>query len=413
MTQLWMERLKSVECPDSTYGEATPPLVFKSASGSRITDVAGKKYIDLCAGFGVMALGHNNEIFKSVLKDQIDGHDPIYHGMGDVYPSQDKIEFMENLINILPESITKAALALTGAGANEIALKTCILHKPKGKIIVFEGSYHGLDLGVLPLASRHDFKDPFQAWLPEDMVIELPYDCGEEELQEAFANDDIAGVFVEPIQGRVGIRKARDGWLQSIRSFCDFHSALLVFDEVFTGLGRIGTVSSAFEVPADLICLGKALGGGLPLSACCGTEKAFNNWPQSKGEAIHTGTFFGHPLSCRSGSAFLRELVASNLVLRSKEWGEKVVSDLKERLSGVTGLKEVRGFGLMIAVEFEEPGRGAQLMDQLRAEGVIVLASGPKGESFSMTPALNISENDLNEALDKIVTVIHDQAKLS
>ncbi|SME90422.1 aspartate aminotransferase family protein [Pseudobacteriovorax antillogorgiicola] len=408
----WLAKLDQTECPDSTYTKAKPPLVFSSAEGSQIWDVEGQAYIDLCAGFGVMALGHNSPEIQELFRAQLESpRAPMVHGMGDVYPSEAKIMFIQELLALMPVHLKRAALSLTGSQAVEIALKTCLLYKPQGDFICFQGSYHGLDLGVLPLTSRRDFKDPFGSWLPQGRVVELPYHCERHEIEKAIAGmpHGLAGIFVEPIQGRAGIRPSDPSWLPMLRDVCDQEDGLLVFDEVFTGMGRIGTLTSSFEVHADLICLGKALGGGFPLSACIGTEEAFQRWPQSSGEAIHTGTFFGHPLSCRMGVSVLRRMSEDRLWERSKSLGKEAVDYLSSQLANQEAVKAVRGTGLMLGIEFEKAGEGAALMNELRAKGVIALASGEHGESLSMTPALTIKKDLLWEAFDRIIAHIQDR----
>lgn len=402
--------LRKHECPDSTYVDASPPLVFDKAKGSEVFDVDGNRYIDLCAGFGVMAFGHNHKDQQSLFSEQLSDVPPIVHGMGDVYPSGAKIQLIEDLVNVLPDHLSRVALSLSGAQAVEIALKTALLRKPQGDFVVFHGAYHGLDLGVLPATTRKDFKEPFDSWIANHRVHELPYNCSEAQLIELLEslNHGLAGILVEPVQGRAGIKLPQDGWLKMLKEKSGAYDGLLIFDEVFTGLGRIGSLSSSFEVEADLICLGKALGGGFPLSACCGTEEAFSAWPQSSGEAIHTGTFFGHPLSCRMGSKVLEKLSKTSIVEDSAKLGAEVQSYLAEEVPHDLGLKEVRGKGLMLAIEFEQPGLGADLMNRLRARGVIALASGDQGQTLTMSPALNIKKDLLWEALDILLDLLKE-----
>lgn len=407
MNHEWMQKLQRWECRDSTYQAAEPALVFARAKGSRIWDAEGREYIDLCAGFGVTALGHNNPTQRAVFERSFSDESAIIHGMGDVYPSIDKILLLEYLGKQLPQHLSRGALALSGGQAVEIAVKSAQIATKRSGFICFKDSYHGLDLGILPLTSRADFKAPFVEWMPLHLVTEVEYACSMAQVEEAIDQQKKAGfgtaaVIVEAIQGRAGIRVPPLAWLSSLAELCRAKSVLLIFDEVFTGLGRIGTLSSAFAVEADLICLGKALGGGLPLSACFGREDVMDAWPQNQGEALHTGTFFGHPLSCRLGLATLQAIVTEGLVERSINFGEVMQADLKRELIGLPHVKDVRGQGLMIGLELDEKGLGAVLMDRLRPLGVITLASGSFGEGISLTPALNFPEKDWQEALPLI-----------
>ena len=159
-----------------------------------------------------------------------------------------------------------------------------------------------------------------------------------------------------------------------------------------------------------MICLGKALGGGFPLSACVGTEAAMNAWPQSSGESIHTGTFFGHPLTCEMALATITEMRSINLVAVVKTRGEKLLQDLQALLTPNQKVKDVRGLGMMFAIEFKTDGAGVRAMDLLRKSGVIALVSGSRGRVLSLTPALNIADEDLKASFRKIAEVISDPA---
>jgi 4-aminobutyrate aminotransferase/(S)-3-amino-2-methylpropionate transaminase len=409
----WLQRLQAVECRDSSYNVKQDPLVFAQAQGSTVWDAEGRSYIDLCAGFGVMALGHNNEVQKRVFASSINQQALVTHGMGDVYPSIAKVELLETLAAALPAHLSKGGLALSGGQAVEFAVKTAQIATGAKGFINFHGSYHGLDLGILPLTSRRDFKDPFRGWLPEDRVTELPFACDLSIIRQAVHAQKAAGfgcaaVIVEPIQGRAGIRSHGLDWLSGLYEVCQQEKVLLIYDEVFTGLGRTGQMTFAELVPCDLLCLGKALGGGLPLSACFGRAELMDAWPQNEGEGIHTGTFFGHPLSCRLGTETLRVIQEQSLPQRALELGAKVQEMLRDTLHKHPLFVDVRGRGLMVGLELREPLAGAHLMDRLRRQGVIALASGDKGQGISITPALTIAEDELALAVERIHAAINE-----
>jgi 4-aminobutyrate aminotransferase/(S)-3-amino-2-methylpropionate transaminase len=409
----WLRRLQAVECRDSSYNAKVDPLVFARAQGSTIWDAEGRAYIDLCAGFGVVALGHNNEVQKRVFASSMNHEALVTHGMGDVYPSIAKVEMLETLKAALPVYLSKGGLALSGGQAVEFAVKTAQIATGAKGFINFHGSYHGLDLGILPLTSRQDFKDPFRGWLPEDRVTELPFSCELSLVRKAIHAQKAAGfgtaaIIVEPIQGRAGIRPHSLEWLSGLYEICQQEKVLLIYDEVFTGLGRTGQITFAEMVPCDLLCLGKALGGGLPLSACFGRADVMDAWPQNEGEGIHTGTFFGHPLSCRLGAETLRTIQEQKLPQRAMDLGEKLQLMLREALQKHPLYASVRGRGLMVGLELREPLAGARLMDILRRHGVIALASGDKGQGISITPALNISEEELELAIQRIVAAVRE-----
>jgi acetylornithine/succinyldiaminopimelate/putrescine aminotransferase len=396
-------QLIKVECPDSTYRPKSNPIVLARAKGSLVFDAIGKRYIDLCAGFGVLAFGHNPQYVLDLMADRGEEFPQILHGLGDVYPSVDKIEFLSQLFSVLPSYLKKAALALTGSQAIELAIKTAMMKTKKRRFLAFEGSYHGLDLGVLPVTFRDDFRAPFATFLRDNNAVHLSFGCDpsliEQELKLSAGTDDaFAGIIVEPVQGRGGVRPADKSWLKSVRALCTKYKALLIFDEIFTGFGRTGKISFTDEVDADLTCFGKAIGGGMPLSVCVGSEEAMEAWPSCESEALHTGTFFGHPLSCRFGSATIGQLKTKNVIASSSELGKSFREHLNTELSGSPLFVGVRGVGMMTGVQFSGDSTGAKLMDLLRAEGVIAIPSGANGNVLSLTPALNIHSSLLEEA---------------
>lgn len=421
MNDALLSRLKSVECPDATYPARDPALVFARALGSKLWDAEGREYIDLCAGFGVLALGHNAPPLAEACARRANPGGaglppPVTHGMGDVYASSAKVDVLERLTALFPAKGARAALALTGGQAVELAVKTAILATKRTGFIAFDGGYHGLDLGILPLTSRPGFRAPFAAWLPERAVQRLPWQSGRAALDEAVfalaaAGHPAAAIIVEPVQGRAGVRPATLPWLRELRAAADRHGLLLIYDEIFTGLGRAGRMTFAHEVPCDLLCLGKALGGGLPLSAVVGTPVAMNAWPESTGEALHTGTFFGHPMTCEVAAATLARITEDRLPERAATFGRDVRHELSSYLKRHPLVREVRGEGLMLAIEFSEAGFGARLMDVLRQRGVVALCSGDKGQSLSLTPALNIQENDMEIAIERLFDSLDQLAR--
>lgn len=403
----WMQRLTAVECRDSSYKPKKNPLVFAKARGSLVWDVEGKEYIDLCAGFGALPLGHNSEALQSVLQEHSSEINAVDHAMGDVYPSDEKILFLETLQSALPKAYTLGAVALSGGQCVELALKTAMLATKKCGFVVFDDGYHGLDLGVLPLTAREDFRAPFESWLVAGNVVRIPYGTNRSELEEAIHRlkkncGGLAAIVAEPMQGRAGIITPPDGWLSMLSETAHHHGGLLILDEVFTGFGRIGLLTTAETVDADLLCFGKAIGGGFPISACFGKESVMNAWPESPGEALHTGTFFGHPFSAAVGRRTVLAIIEQKLAARAVRLGEHAREYLKAALRDSNEITAIRGQGLMIGIECRQPGAAALAMDALRAEGIIVLPSGSSGQVLSITPALNIEDDLFQFALETI-----------
>ena len=403
----WFRRLKNIECPDATM-EAPNPIVLSKGKGSLVWDLDSKPYIDLCAGFGSLTLGHDHPRLRKVLQEA-----PLFQGMGDVYPTDAKITALETIKSKLPSYLSYGAFAITGGQAVELAVKTAALATGGSGVICFDEGYHGLDLGVLPLAGREDFKKPFASLFNEENVEQVAYSAPKKLLKEAldrFKERNIKGscVVVEPIQGRGGVVFPPKGWLQELADFCKEHGLMLIYDEIMTGMGRAGSYTFAEKVPCDILCLGKALAGGFPLSAVFSTHKIMDSWKLGQEEALNTGTYFGHPLMCRMATETINEVAEKNLITQATETGQYLKKIVEEKLSPFAEFKEVRVQGLLCGIEFKSPGFGAKLMHALIPEGVIVLPCAKDARTLSLIPAFNIERKLLDEALDKIVKVMKD-----
>ncbi len=391
-------RLKATECPDATMVDNNP-LILERGEGSYVWDLDGKKYIDLCAGFGSLALGHNHKRLKKILENST-----LYQGMGDVYASRSKLECLETLKSFLPEDFTHGAFAVTGSQAVELALKTACLYTGGSGVISFTEGYHGLDLGLLPITGREDFRAPFKGLLAKEIVEHVPYNSSNEKLEAALSalkrrEVKPACVIAEPILGRGGMILPEEGFLERLSSFCKKNGILLILDEILTGLGRIGTYTSSHEISCDIICLGKILGGGFPISSCFAKKDIMKSWDLGQVESLHTGTFFGHPLMCELSKETLLEIKENSLAEKAKQLGEFLEKSLKEKLSHSKKIKDIRIRGLMGAIEFKEDGLAAKAMFSLRENGLILIPSGKEARTLSMTPALNISKDTLEEAI--------------
>ena len=295
-------------------------------------------------------------------------------------------------------------------------------------MLAFEGAYHGLTVGSLATTFREDFRGPFLSRLyggvrfapfpdPQDgpRAVNDSLNRVRWLLREGDRGDEVGAVIVEPIQGRAGVRIPPPGFLEALADLTWNAKALLIFDEIFTGLGRTGALFAFLHdgVVPDLLCLGKGLGGGLPLSACVGPARIMNAWPPSQGEAIHTSTFLGNPLACAAGLSFLEELRTKGLVDRSRVLGKRLLDSLAHVLTGVPGVREVRGRGLLLGVEFNDPHKGGPLKGAavrvatlaLR-EGILVLPAGADGHVLELSPPLVITEEQLEWAVGHLEKVI-------
>lgn len=414
------ERLSRVEARNVTSLRPVPPF-WTEAAGATVVDADGNRYLDFTGAFGVALAGHRHPRVIERIRAQADR---LVHGMGDVHPPAIKVEFLEALAEMMPWPESRTILGITGSDAIEAALKTAQLATGRTGIVAFAGSYHGTTLGALAATHREHFRRPFAERLA-DHVRFAPFPSSAdtagraleaiETLLAGWGPVEVAAVVVEPIQGRAGVRVPPPGFLADLAERTRTAGALFIADEVFTGMGRTGDLF-AFEPDAirpDLICLGKALGGGMPLSACCGSREVMDAWPPSSGEAIHTSTFLGHPLSCAGGLSFLELLRSEDLAGRAKHLGALARDYLAANLGVDDGVADVRGRGLMLGVELEGArgaSRAAAVADRARRRGLIVLPAGEWGEVVELTPPATLTEAELEQGLGILVAVIRSFA---
>ncbi len=416
-------RLAGVESRNITRITEDGPIFWTAARGANVVDADGNVYVDLTAGFAVAAAGHANARVAEAVGAQAR---VLAHGLGDVYPPEVKVRLLERLAALAPGELGVTILASAGAEAVEAALKTAVLATGRPGVLAFTGAYHGLTYGALACTWREEFRAPFARQLnPEVRWAPYPYafrwggagDVVAASLaavrrivdEAATSPNPIGCVLVEPIQGRGGIVVPPDGFLAGLRRLADQRELVLVFDEIYCGLGRTGRWFACEHegVVPDVLVVGKALTGALPLSAAVGTRRVMDAWPPSAGEALHTSTFLGNPIACAAALAQLAEIEEQGLVARAARLGAR----LRERLDRWPGrfpvVGEVRGRGLMQGAELvrpatREPARelAVRLADAALRRGVLLLAEGPDANVLAFTPPLTISEEQLDFALD-------------
>jgi len=325
----------------------------------------------------------------------------LWLALGDVYPSEPKVRLTLALARLFPEKGARVFLGLSGADAVTAAMKTAVLATGRVGVVAFEGAYHGLSYAPLAACGLSAaFRAPFEAQLaPTVRFAPYPGDAREADralgvVRAALRTGEVGAVLVEPILGRGGCVVPPPGFLGALRQACDDHGALLVADEIWTGLGRSGAwlASVAAGITPDVVCLGKGLGGGLPVSACVGREEVMRAWDARGGGAIHTATHFGAPPACAAALATLAELRRGRLVDRARRVGDRWRARLALAVEG-RGVVGVRGQGLMIGVQVEGgAARALAVTRALLAEGYIVLTGGAAGDVLTLTPPLTIDE---------------------
>lgn len=371
---------------------AAPGIVLARGAGSNLFDSDGNRYVDLAAGFGALLLGHCPEAIASAIERQ---SRTLVQALGDVYPSEAKIALLERLVALYPGE-ARALIAQSGSDAVSAALKTAVLHTGRPGVVAFTGAYHGLGYGPLAaLGLRPSYRAPFDAQLnPHVRFVEYPStpaeaDLALEQLRAALEPGDVGAVVVEPILGRGGVVVPPEGFLARVHEQAHARGALLVADEIWTGLGRSGKMSSSIDqCRPDLICLGKGLGGGVPISAVVGREDVMRSWSREH-EVVHTSTFAGAPLACAAALATLDVLEQQQLPTRAAEVGDRFRAALAEAVKPFT----VRGQGLMLGVDLGgTPGAGARLQRALLERGYVTSTGGGRREVLVLTPALTIAE---------------------
>ena len=399
-------RLAAVESPDTTCTEPEPPIFWERAAGANVWDVDGNRFVDLAAGFGVANAGHSHPRVVEAVQEQAER---LLHAMGDVQPAAVKVELLEALAALFPGGVpARAVLGSSGSDALEAALKTVQLATGRAGVVAFEGAYHGLALGALDATAWPFFRDPFAARLPGATVF-ARFGEAEDALRAARGcPQPVGAVLVEPIQGRGGERIPPDGFLAALRELCDREGWLLVCDEVYTGFGRTGRWFACQHegVVPDLLCVGKGLASGMPVSACVGRAEVMEAWPRSRGEALHTQTFLGHPPGCAAALASIAVLREEKLVERAAETGAAALARLRAALETHPGIADVRGRGLLLAVEFEAPAAARATQGAALRRGLITVTSGQRGEVLSITPPLCIEGDALADALDLLAECV-------
>ncbi len=397
-SRAWVDRLAQRECPAITARRArrassigasdVDPVVWKRARGACVEDEDGNRFVDFTSGFGVASVGHAHPRVVEAGQDQL-GRLP--HAMGDAFPDATRIRLLETLADWT--GLDHGILGCSGSDAVEAALKTARIATGRDGILAFEGAYHGLSYGALAATHyKHEFfRAPFQGQTGPH-VRHLPYGALPESLH------DIGAVLVEPIQGRGGMRCPPESWLSKLSELFKRDGALLVLDEIYTGFGRSGN-RFAFEhegIRPDLICLGKGMAGGFPISACLGTKASMEAWGASAGEAIHTQTFLGNPVGCAMALACMEVIEEEQLIEKSSVDGQW----LEQRLRP---LGRIRGRGLMRAIEVED---SLSLSRRLLEHGYIALPAGIHAEVLAIVPPLTVTQTQLEAFCDCLESLL-------
>jgi len=375
-------------------------IVVARARGARIWDRDGRDYLDLLSGMGVANIGHAHPAVIGAIAAQAEAylHVMVYGEM----VQAPQVELARRLAGIAPGGLSVVYFTNSGTEAVEGALKTARKFTGRPHFIAFEGAFHGDTFGALSVGGNPLYRRPFEPLLPE--VTFIPFDDAAA-LERIDAS--VAAVIVEPIQGEGGVRIPRDGFLAALRRRCTAVGALLIADEVITGFGRTGRMFACqhWEVVPDILVLAKAVGGGMPLGAFVGVPHVMATLSQDPPLA-HVSTFGGHPVSCAAGLAALDVLVNERLAERAASVGAAWRAELQVLTGGV--LHEVRGKGLLLALELTTPEATRRFVARCFERGLIVNWTLHRDTVVRLAPPLVITTEEVAQATDIIAGALRE-----
>jgi acetylornithine/LysW-gamma-L-lysine aminotransferase len=385
------EEILAVENAHTSGAYPKRPVAIVRGQGARVWDADGREYIDCMAGHGVANLGHCHPAVTAAIQAQaatlVTCSETLYNDQ--------RAALLAELAARTPGDLKRIFLCNSGAEAVEGAIKVARLLTGRTGIVATMRGFHGRTLGALSATWDEKYRKPFLPLVPG--FSHVPFN--DLEAMAAAVADDTAGVLVEVVQGEGGVRPADADYLQGLRRLCDERGKLLIVDEVQTGLGRTGrwfACQHADLVP-DVLCLGKTLGGGIPMGAVV--------WRETLGtlpEGVHGSTFGGNPLACAAGRAVLRVLADEDLPGRATHLGERLMADLRAVNSPL--VREVRGRGLLVGVELRQ--RVTPVLKALMERGVLALPAGPT--VLRLLPPLVIEEADLETVVEAIADVLKE-----
>ncbi len=391
------------------------------AHGAVVEDVDGNHLIDLAGGIGALALGHTPEGVVEAIRRQAE---ELVHVCGIVASYEPQVRLLERLCELAPGDLPKKAVLLnSGAEALETCVKVARAHTGRQAIVVFEGGYHGRTNMTLGMTSKYGlFKKGFGPFpseiyrLPFPNMYRRPTGLSEEQYVDAaiqfleramVAQVDpsaVAAFVIEPVQGEGGFVPLHPRYWQALRELADRSGAVLVADEVQSGMGRTGRLWAADHLGAapDLVATAKSLGSGMPIAAVVGRADVMDA-PHPGGLG---GTYSGNPLACAAALATLDEIASEAFLARAREVGDRLRARLEGLAARHPSIGDVRGLGPMLAVEFVEDGAKTpwpelvlEVTEQALARGVIVIRAGLYSNCLRFLPPLNITDQQLDEAL--------------
>jgi 4-aminobutyrate aminotransferase len=406
------------------------PLVVERGSGCVVEDVDGNRFLDFTAGIAVNATGHCHPEVVAAVHDQAD---KLLHMSGTDFYYRPQIDLAERLARVAPGSSPKKVFFTnSGAEAVEAALKLARWHTKRNRVVAFHGAFHGRTYGAMSLSgSKLVHRRGFSPLVPDIHHVEFPRSCGNgchrgeprecglvREITETLFRrtcppEEVAAVFVEPIQGEGGYHPLPPGCLPALRQMCDRYGILLVADEVQSGMGRTGKMFACdhYGVEPDILCTAKGIASGMPLGAIVAKADVMD-WPSGS----HASTFGGNPVSCRAALVTI-DLLEREYTANAAARGDQLREGLKVLCGRFPALANVRGLGLMTAVDVTDPADGRPAPAAREAvvqaafrRGLLLLGCGESGIRFC--PPLCVTAGQVDTALGLLAEVVGEQTSL-
>ncbi|MFH1429838.1 MAG: aminotransferase class III-fold pyridoxal phosphate-dependent enzyme [Candidatus Margulisiibacteriota bacterium] len=375
-------------------------LPVTHGEGTYLFGMDGKRYLDFATGIAVTSTGHCHPKVSKAICDQAK---KLIHACAGVVYYEPNIALAEKLAAITPFENAKTFFTNSGSEAIEGALKLARYTTKKPKLVAFQGGFHGRTFGALSLtSSKKKYSEGYEPRLPDTHIIPMDISA-----LDALGPDKIAAVLIEPIQGEGGYIPAPKEFLQALRKYCSDNNILLIFDEVQSGMGRTGKwfAGEHYNVKPDILVLAKGIASGMPLGAFIADASLFDRWPTS----AHGGTYTGNPVACAAALATIDVIKSEKLLNHVTSVGEFIQKELAKLQADCPDIKDVRGMGLLIGIEFDNAETVTKVRKQCLEKGLILISCGIHDQVIRFVPPLNVTRIQVQSALsilrDAILTL--------
>ncbi|MDD5382431.1 MAG: aminotransferase class III-fold pyridoxal phosphate-dependent enzyme [Candidatus Margulisbacteria bacterium] len=393
-----VDRVKKVVSP--VLGRYFADFEVDRGQGCYLFGSDGKKYLDFSSGIASCSTGHAHPKVVAAAQKQLKKLIHICIGVALYEPY---IALAEKLRAIVPIKNAQFFFCQSGSEAIEAAIKLAKYATKKPGLIAIRGAFHGRTLGALSLTtSKMKYRDGYEPLLPNVFIAEPDL----KEIGKILRTKKIAGIIVEPVLGEGGYIIFPKVFIKGLRRLCNKYKALLIFDEVQTGIGRTGKWFAAehFGVKPDIICLAKGIASGFPLGGIAASAKTMKKWSPG----AHGSTFGGNPVCCAAAIATIDVIKQQKLLQNSAKLGGYLKKQLLKLKAKYSAIKDVRGLGLMIGVDFGDPTFVKQIMDYCLAQGLVLISTGGGGAVIRLVPPLIVSKQEIDKALKIIEQALNN-----